>query len=101
MFLLEMQKNMLRQCLQRNLLKPTGRFVMPEFFDKIYDSWKDKQLEKYEEIFPLILPYLIEINSVLDLGIGKAWFESFLLSKGIKFPRVLGVDISEEAVSPQ
>ncbi|MDO8627425.1 MAG: methyltransferase domain-containing protein [Candidatus Diapherotrites archaeon] len=74
---------------------------MSEFFDKIYPDWKEKQLEKYAKIFPLLEPYLYGLESVLDLGIGKAWFEEFISIKGYKFPRVLGVDISEEAVLPK
>ena len=72
-----------------------------EFFDKIYDSWKPKQLEKFEQAFPLLKMHLKEKQAMLDLGIGKAWFECFLYDRGFKLGRIVGVDINELLVKPR
>ncbi len=74
---------------------------MTKFSTKIYDSWKEKQLQKYEQLFPILKPFLSNEHRVLDLGIGKAWIEEFLSEKGFKFKKIIGVDISENAVTPK
>lgn len=38
---------------------------------------------------------------VLDIGIGKAWWEEFLLEKGFRFNKVVGMDVSEQAIAPR
>ncbi|HIH21390.1 MAG TPA: class I SAM-dependent methyltransferase [Candidatus Diapherotrites archaeon] len=72
-----------------------------EFFDKIYDSWKPKQLEKFEQLLPILKPFIRSSHSLLDLGIGRAWFESFLLDRSIRLSRIVGADINQFLVSPR
>lgn len=72
-----------------------------KFFEKIYDSWKTKQLQKYHSILPKLKPFLKNNISLLDLGVGQAWLEEFLQRKGFQFSRILGVDVSEEAITPR
>ena len=71
------------------------------FSARIYGSWKAKQWSKYEQVFPQIKPFLSDGMTFLDYGIGKAWFEDFFRAKEVFFSRVLGYDISEEAVCPR
>jgi SAM-dependent methyltransferase len=70
------------------------------FSADIYGSWREKQLEKYDDLFPRLKPHL-KGGSLLDIGIGKAWLEEFLESKGIKFNEVIGVDADEKMTLPQ
>lgn len=52
--------------------------------------------------WPLIQPYLPKtIPSMLDLGIGYAWWEAFLEEKKIRVSRIVGTDLNEEAVTPR
>jgi SAM-dependent methyltransferase len=71
------------------------------FSPKIYGAWKEKQRAKYEQAFPQIKPFLSNHLSCLDYGIGFAWLEEFLQEKGASFSRVVGFDVSEEAVHPK
>jgi len=75
--------------------------MYPAFFDRIYESWKPKQLEKFEQILPFFKMHFKEKSSMLDLGIGRAWFEGFLLDKGFRLGKVVGVDVSELLVKPR
>jgi len=72
-----------------------------EFFDKVYESWKPKQLQKFEQLLPFLKMHLKKEHSVLDLGVGKAWFESFLLDRDFKLGRIVGVDVNEFLVNPK
>ncbi len=71
------------------------------FSTDIYGSWREKQLEKYSELFPKIGKYLKKEFSVLDMGIGKAWLEEFLGEKGVALKEVIGVDVDERMTLPQ
>ena len=71
------------------------------FSTDIYESWREKQLEKYSDLFPRIKNYLKKEYSVLDIGIGKAWFEEFFGSEKIKFKEVIGMDVDERMTLPQ
>lgn len=61
------------------------------------------QQAKYAQLWPLIKDYfsLSKKTTLLDLGIGPAWLESFLSEKKVSFSRIVGVDISEEAIAPR
>lgn len=60
------------------------------------------QLDKYKDAWPLLKPHVTSsIGSMLDLGIGYAWWESFLSQKKIQFKKVVGMDINEEAIAPR
>ncbi|MFH1751866.1 MAG: methyltransferase domain-containing protein [archaeon] len=72
---------------------------MPLF--ETYDSWKPLQQEKYVELFPLIKNFLSKDFTVLDLGIGKAWFYGFLKQENFVFKKVVGIDIDEKAIAPR
>ena len=72
-----------------------------EYFAQVYDSWLSVQLEKYQQLLPALSPHLSSEYSVLDLGVGKAWFHSFLRDNGFTFKKVVGVDVSEEAIFPR
>jgi SAM-dependent methyltransferase len=71
------------------------------FSTDIYESWREKQLEKYSDLFPRLKDYLKGEYSVLDVGIGKAWFEEFLEGKKVKFKEVIGIDMDERMTLPQ
>ena len=71
------------------------------FSTDIYDSWREKQLEKYTELLPIIKGYLKREYSILDIGIGKAWLEEFLEGKKVKFKDVIGIDTDERMTLPQ
>jgi SAM-dependent methyltransferase len=60
------------------------------------------QWEKYTRGWALIQAHLPKtIPSMLDLGIGYAWWEEFLAEKKIKIPRIVGVDVDAAAVFPR
>lgn len=65
-----------------------------------YQSWRPIQWAKYEKMWPRISPYFRSPIKLLDVGVGKGWFEDFLIQKGVK-GRFVGVDVSEEAVRPR
>jgi SAM-dependent methyltransferase len=67
----------------------------------IYDSWRQAQEEKYADVLPFVEAQLRKARTLLDIGIGKAWLEGFLLGKGLKFEKVVGVDVDEEMVEPR
>jgi len=71
------------------------------FSTDIYESWREKQFEKYSDLFPRLKDYLKGEYSVLDIGIGKAWFEEFLEAKRVKFKEVVGIDTDERMTLPQ
>jgi len=71
------------------------------FFNEVYGSWKDKQLSKYEELVPKMKRCLGKSESVLDIGIGRAWLWKYLKEEGFGFKRIDGVDISREATEPE
>lgn len=76
---------------------------MPPFTSHYYrDHYRPIQWEKYTQVWPLIHSLLPPcIPSMLDLGIGYGWWESFLGEKGIVIPRIVGVDIHEDAIAPR
>lgn len=67
------------------------------FSPHIYSDWmKEIQDKKYEGIFiDFILPLKSELNfslmRILDLGIGKGWFEDKLRERGLT-PEIIGID---------
>ncbi len=71
------------------------------FSTDIYGSWREKQFEKYSDLLPKVKGYLKKDYSVLDIGIGKAWFEEFLEGKKVKFKEVVGIDADERMTLPQ
>jgi SAM-dependent methyltransferase len=72
-----------------------------QFFTQVYDSWLSIQLDKYQQLLPILSQHLSHDFSVLDLGVGKAWFHSFLRENGFTFKKIVGVDVSEEAIFPR
>lgn len=71
------------------------------FTADIYEWMREKQLKKYGDIFPKISQHLQKDFSVLDIGIGKAWFEEFLEQKGFGFKRIVGTDVDEKMILPK
>ncbi len=71
-----------------------------EFTGKIYSDWmKSTQEKKFKEIIlDFILPLKgkvdLERDRVLDVGVGKGWFEKKLLERGIDV-RVTGIDVEK------
>jgi|GEM_PF-1921306 len=60
------------------------------------------QAAKYAQLWPFLQPFLpAQPFSLLDVGIGPAWLEDFLYQKGVVFSRVVGVDVSEKAITPR
>lgn len=77
---------------------------MPKPFTTAYYSthYPPIQRAKYEQVWPHLAPLLpAPLSSLLDVGIGPAWFEAFLAEKGVHIPRIVGVDVSEEAITPR
>lgn len=71
---------------------------MESFTGEIYEDWmKSAQEKKYKEvILDFILPLKDRVDfrkdRILDMGIGKGWFEKKLFERGMQ-PNVIGVDI--------
>lgn len=58
------------------------------------------QQAKYAQLWPHIKPFFpphVRIT-LLDIGIGPAWLESFLAEKNVSFTRIVGVDVSDNAL---
>ena len=75
------------------------------FFNKIYNSWKSIQFEKYEEIFQILgkdffqktdAPRYVfsSTKKILDIGCGNCDFEFFLKNKKIKY-KIISLDKEE------
>ncbi len=60
------------------------------FFDKIYESWREIQYEKFSKIFGILQG--LEGKTVLDVGCGDMFLEEFLKSKGIN-AHIISVDV--------
>jgi SAM-dependent methyltransferase len=67
----------------------------------VYASWRGIQYEKYEQLYPHIAKHLKKGWTVLDIGVGKGWFEDFLREKGFAFKRIVGVDSDPKMVEPR
>ena len=65
------------------------------FFDKIYESWREIQYEKYELILPMVRSYARN-GRVLDIGCGKMFFEDFARERSAKF-KIISTDIEPPA----
>lgn len=76
---------------------------MPSLTSHYYKThYRPIQWEKYTQGWGLIHSHLPKtIPSMLDVGIGYAWWEDFLVKKKIRIPKIVGVDLNEDAVSPQ
>lgn len=77
---------------------------MPSYTVKYYAShYAPIQHAKYAQLWPQIKPFFDSNKplTLLDVGIGPAWLEGFLAEKNVSFSRVVGVDISEEAIAPR
>lgn len=59
------------------------------------------QRAKYEQLWPQIKPFFAphSKHALLDVGIGPAWLESFLVEKNVSFTRIVGVDVSEASLN--
>lgn len=59
------------------------------------------QHAKYAQLWPHIKSFFAPHarTTLLDVGIGPAWLESFLAEKNVSFTRILGVDVSESSLS--
>jgi SAM-dependent methyltransferase len=71
------------------------------YSEKIYESWREAQLQKYADLLPRIEAQLRAAQTLLDIGVGKAWFEEFLRKRGFSFARVVGVDADAGMVRPR
>jgi len=71
------------------------------FSTAIYGSWRKKQLQKYSDLFPRIRGHIKARPTLLDVGIGKAWFEDFLRKKGVRPREIIGIDVDERMTLPQ
>lgn len=76
---------------------------MPSLTSHYYrDHYHPIQWEKYTQAWALIKTHVPKtIPSMLDVGIGYAWWEEFLEEKKIRVQKIVGVDVDEEAVSPR
>jgi 2-polyprenyl-3-methyl-5-hydroxy-6-metoxy-1,4-benzoquinol methylase len=64
----------------------------------IYESWRKKQWEKYEDLFPKIKNHLKREWTVIDIGIGPGWLEELLWENGFKFRKIVGVEPDKKMV---
>ena len=73
---------------------------MAEYSSSYYSQFYfPLQRGKYEQSWPMVKPLLVPPpTSLLDLGIGPAWYEDFLAEKGIEILRRVGVDVNEHAL---
>lgn len=71
------------------------------FSHEIYGSWRDKQIQKYRDLLKETDFIFEESESVLDIGVGKAWIWEYLEESGYSFESITGVDVSEEATEPE
>lgn len=77
-------------------------FIMVSaFFDAVYDSWKPKQLAKYQQLLPLFKQHLRPSQTLLDYGIGPGWLEEFFLEHHFSFQRIVGFDVNPLVVNRQ
>lgn len=78
---------------------------MSENFSTHYYSthYAPIQQAKYAQLWPHIKPFFPPHarTTLLDIGIGPAWLETFLAEKNVSFTRVVGVDVSENAFVEQ
>lgn len=64
--------------------------------------YRPLQRAKYAQAWPHVRPHLPQGPfSMLDLGIGPAWWEEFLAEQGVVPARIVGMDVSEDAVAPR
>jgi SAM-dependent methyltransferase len=74
------------------------------FTNEIYTDWmRSTQEKKYKEIMlDFILPLREKIDfdkeKVLDIGVGKAWFEKKMFERGLKAD-FIGVDVEKTSMS--
>jgi|GEM_PF-1482217 len=74
---------------------------------KIYQSWKQKQLEKYKQLIPKIKKYLNNTTSpsnkktILDIGTGQAWFYEELQKQGISFKKITAIEPDKEMMKKE
>ena len=74
---------------------------MAKLSTPIYSAWRSAQHEKYADVYPKIKAHLRNDMTVLDFGVGPAWFEEFLRGKGLEFKRIVGVDPDAGMTKPQ
>lgn len=75
--------------------------MVSEISRGIYGSWKEKQLEKYRDLYSEIEEILEGTDTVLDIGVGEAWLWTWLEEKGHEFQEIKGVDVSKESTEPE
>jgi len=71
------------------------------YTSEIYKSWRRKQWEKYEDLFPKIKNHLDNDWSVIDIGIGPGWLEELLHDNGFRFRKIVGVEPDEKMIEPK
>lgn len=78
---------------------------MPESFTGAYyhSHYAPIQHAKYAQLWPAIQTLLQSLapQSLLDVGIGPAWLETFFQAQGLHIPKIVGTDVSEEAITPR
>mgnify|MGYP001566452679 FL=1 len=59
------------------------------------------QQAKYEQAWPFLKKHIPrKVESLLDIGIGYAWFEVLLKKKKMRLKRIMGVDVDELSIRP-
>lgn len=75
---------------------------MPALTAHFYRThYPEIQQAKYEQSWGFLKNHIPrKVESLLDIGIGYAWFEIVLKKKKLRLKRIMGVDVSEDAIYP-
>ena len=65
------------------------------FFNRIYDSWKKVQMEKYEVIYGMIKKHGIKLGLSLDVGCGPFYLQEFFKEKD-DYVNFICIDVDKE-----
>jgi len=66
------------------------------FFPRIYKSWKQTQMKKYENVVERLDKNFFS-GTILDIGCGPLYFEEFMKNKNIR-AKIVAMDIDKDTV---
>ena len=71
-----------------------------QFFSGVYDTWESIQREKFA-FLEKNLGFWFLRGRVLDLGLGKGFFENFLEERGYNISNIVGLDCDRNVLKSQ